>query len=63
MYSKDSVQFALLFTLWENRRTSDSSLFRLRRKVGKYDFTLDALTLKPSDFCNVGERRWLPGGF
>ena len=23
-------------------------------EVGNYEFTLDALTLKPSDFCNVG---------
>jgi hypothetical protein len=54
VYSKDGVDFALLFTLRESRRTSDSALFRLRRTVGYYGFTLDALTLKPSDFCNVG---------
>ena len=54
MYSKDGFYFALLFTLLESLRTSDSALFRLRRTVGYYGFTLDAWTLKPSGFCNVG---------
>ena len=63
VYSKDWIEFALLFTLW-------SSLSATTQQVGKagglqilrcqgiavayYGFTLDALTLKPSDFCNVG---------
>jgi hypothetical protein len=40
----------------ESRRASNPALFRLRRTVGNppADFTLDAWTLKPSDFCSVG---------
>ncbi len=53
MNSKDEIDFAMLFTLWERRRTSDSVLFRQRRTVKYYDFTLDAWNLKPSDVCNV----------
>jgi hypothetical protein len=46
--SKDRIDFAMLFTLW-------TSLFELRpNRVKYYDVTLDALTLKPSDVCNVG---------
>jgi hypothetical protein len=46
--SKDRIDFAMLFTLW-------TSLFELRPNREKYyDVTLDALTLKPSDVCNVG---------
>jgi hypothetical protein len=55
--SNDGVDFAILFTLRESRRTSDPSLFRRRRTVSyppQEDFTLDALTLKPSGFCNLG---------
>jgi hypothetical protein len=44
------VKFAMLFTFQESRRTSDPALSRDRN----YSFTLDALTLKPSGFCNVG---------
>jgi hypothetical protein len=60
--SKDGVDFAMLFTLW-------ASLSATTQQVGKagglhilccqgfavadYSFTLDALALKPSDFCNV----------
>ncbi len=54
--SKDGVDVAMLFTLRESRRTSDPVLFRQRRTVNdpsEEDFTLDALALKPSDFCNV----------
>jgi hypothetical protein len=51
--SKNEIDFALLFTLRESRRTSDPALFRLRRTVGYYGFTLDAWPLKPSGFCNV----------
>ncbi len=35
--------------------SNQSSLFELRPdRVKHYDVTLDALTLKPSDVCNVG---------
>ena len=37
----------------ESRWTSDPVLFRLRRTSADYNFTLDALALKPSGFCNV----------
>ena len=47
------IYFAILFTLRERLRTSDSVLSRVRSK-NNYDFTLDALTLKPSDACNAG---------
>jgi len=37
------------------KSSNQSSLFELRPdKVKNYDFALDALTLKPSDFCNIG---------
>ena len=58
--SKDGIDFAILFTLRESRRTSDPVLFPPRRD----SFTLDACcseaeipspgALKPSSFCNVG---------
>ena len=36
--------------------SNQSSLFELRPdRVKHYDVTLDALNLKPSDVCNVGE--------
>jgi len=31
--SKDGVYFAMLFTLWESRRTSDPALLRVRSKT------------------------------
>ena len=43
----------MLFTLREIRRTSGPVLFCLRRTSVDYIFTLDALALKPSSFCNV----------
>ena len=48
--SKDEVDFAMLFTLRESRRTSDPVLSKLA--VIDYSVTIDALALKPSDFCN-----------
>ena len=54
--SKDGVDFAMLFTLRESRRTSDPVLFHRRRTVAdppEAGFTLDALALKPSGFCNI----------
>ncbi len=48
MYSKDGIDFAMLFTLRERRMRCQGF------EVKYYDFTLDALTLKPSDVCNVG---------
>ena len=44
--SKDGVDFAMLFTLQESRRTSDPVLFRRRRTVAdppQEDFTLERL--------------------
>jgi len=64
--SKDDVEFAMSFTALgfafsydptgrEGRRTSDPSLSRDRGPADSRDsFTLDALVLKPSGFCNVG---------
>ena len=53
--SKDGIDFAMLFTQRESRRTSDPvALADQGIAVGNYSFTLDALTLKPSNFCNVG---------
>ena len=51
MNSKVDVYFVMLFTLRESLRTPDSVCQGL--EVNHYDFTLDALTLKPSGFCNV----------
>jgi len=51
--TKDGIDFAMLFTLREGRRISDPVLFRRRRTVADYSFTLDALVLKPSGFYNV----------
>ena len=50
--SKEKAYFAVLFTLRERRRTSDSVLSRVRSKTLR--LTLDAWTLKPSGACNVG---------
>ena len=46
--SKDGVDFAILFTLRESRRTSDPVLFRPMRMVNYYNFTLDASRLAGS---------------
>ena len=52
MNSKDGIDFVKLSTLRESRR------IQIRRCQGIavriYSVTLDALTLKPSDFCDVG---------
>ncbi len=48
---KDGVYFAMLFTLRESRRTSDPVLLRVRSKKTTTSPS-DALTLKPSGFCN-----------
>ena len=53
MIPKNGIDYAFLFTLRESRSTSDSALFRLRRTIGYYGFTLDVWALKPSDFYNV----------
>jgi len=61
--SKDDVEFALLFTLWASLsattqqvgKTGGLQILRCQGiAVVKYSFTLDAWTLKPFDFCNVG---------
>jgi len=54
--SMDGIDFAILFTLRESQRTSDPVPPGRDQgiAVGNYSFTLDALTLKPSGFCNVG---------
>ena len=55
-YSKDGGDFALLFTLKTTRKAGRLQILRCQGiTVSNYGFTLDALTLKPSDFCNVGE--------
>jgi len=53
--SKDWIDFAMLFTLKTTRIAGGIQILRCQGiAVGNYSFTLDALTLKPSDFCNVG---------
>jgi hypothetical protein len=42
----------MLFTLRESRKTPDPALPRVCSRFN-YGFTLGALALKPSDFCNV----------
>ena len=60
LYLKDGVDFAMLFPLRESRRTSDPALSRDRGPaIPRDSFTLDVLTLKPSDFCNVGVKSTL----
>jgi hypothetical protein len=55
VYSKDGVDFTLLFTLKTARKAGGLQILRCQGiAVGYYGFNLDALTLKPSDFCNVG---------
>ena len=60
--SKDGVDFAMLFTLWSSLSAStqhDGKAGGLQIlccqgiNVTDYNFNLDALALKPSDFCNV----------
>jgi hypothetical protein len=53
--SKDGIDFAMLFTLKTTRKAGGLQILRCQGiAVGNYSFTLDALTLKPSGFCNVG---------
>jgi len=61
--SKAGIDFAMLFTLWASLSATTQQVGKagglqiLRCQgiaVGNYSFTLDAWTLKPSDFCNVG---------
>ena len=55
MNSKDVIDFAMLFTLKTTRKAGGLEILRCQGiAVGNYSFTLDALTLKPSGFCNVG---------
>jgi hypothetical protein len=52
--SKDGVDFAMLFTLKTTRKAGGLQILCCQGiKVADYTFTLDALALKPSDFCNV----------
>jgi hypothetical protein len=45
----------MLFTLETTRNAGGLQILRCQGfEVKYYDFTLDALTLKPSDVCNVG---------
>jgi len=47
--------FAMLFTLKTTRKAGGLQIPRCQGfAVNNYRFTLDALTLKPSGFCNVG---------
>ena len=61
--SKDGVDFAMLFTLETTRKAGGLQILRCQGfEVKYYDVTLDALTLKPSAVCNVGENilsQWL----
>ena len=43
----------MLFTLRESWKTSDPVFSRDRGNLTYYSFTLDAMALKPSSFCNV----------
>ena len=55
MNSKDGIDFAMLFTLKTTRKVGGLQILRSQGiAVVNYSFTLDALALKPSDFCNVG---------
>jgi len=54
--SKDGVDFAVLFTLKTTRKAGRLQILCCQGiKVADYTFTLDALALKPSDFCNFRE--------
>jgi hypothetical protein len=49
------VDFALFFPLETTRKAGGLQILSCQGiAVSYYGFTLDALTLKPSDFCNVG---------
>jgi hypothetical protein len=53
--SKDGIDFAMLFTLKTTRKAGGLQILRSQGiAVRNYSFTLDAWTLKPSGFCNVG---------
>ena len=53
--SKDGIDFTMLFTLKTTRKAGGLQILRCQGiAAGNYNFTLDALTLKPSGFCNVG---------
>ena len=55
MNSKDGVDFAILFTLKTTRKAGGHQILCCQGiKVTDYNFTPDALALKPSGFCNVG---------
>ena len=52
--SKDSVDFAMLLTLKTTRKAGGLQILRCQGiNVTDYNFNLDALDLKPSDFCTV----------
>ena len=52
--SKDGVDFAMLFTLKTTRKAGELQILCCQGiKVNDYNFTLDALALKPSGFCNA----------
>ena len=60
--SKDGVNFAMWFTLWSSlsattqhdRKAGGLQILCCQGiKVTDYNFILDALAPKPSDFCNV----------
>ncbi len=52
--SKDGVDFAMSFTMKTKRKAGELQILCCQRiKVNDYNFTLDALALKPSGFCNV----------
>ena len=59
MSSKDGVDFAMLLALRAPRLRSVGKAGELQIlccqgfEVNDYNFTLDALALKPSGFCNV----------
>ncbi len=51
---KDGVEFAMLFTLKTTRKAGGLQILCCQGfAVADYSFTLDALALKPSGFCNV----------
>ena len=63
MNSKDGIYFAMLFTLWASPPATTQHVGKAGGlqilccqglEVEHYDVALDAWTLKPSDFCNVG---------
>jgi hypothetical protein len=51
--SKDGIDFAMLFTLKTTRKAGGFQILCCQGfAVAEYSFTLDALALKPSGFCN-----------